>query len=89
MRVGTTKWQKDCVGVRHVFIILIVIIASEMQKYVRSSQTHTLVISCSLGGNYILIKRSEIRTLMFQRYTLNVLQKKYLRTKVCLKIIQE
>lgn len=75
MRAGTTKWQKDSVGGRHVFIILIVMIASEMQKYVKSSQAHTLVIPSLLGGNYILIKRSEIRTLIFQRYTLNVLQK--------------
>ena len=75
MRVGTTKWQKDCVGLRHVFIIIIVLIASEMQKYVKNSQTHTLVISSFLGGNYILIKWSEVRTLIFQRCTLNVLQK--------------
>lgn len=60
--------RRNLWGVRHTFIMLPVIIASEMHKYVKSSQMYTLII-------HSLIMLSNKRTLVFWRYTLNVLQK--------------
>lgn len=56
---GTTKWQKETSGVMSMFIILVVMIVSEMYKYVKTSQIDTLIMFSLLCGNYTWIKLSQ------------------------------
>lgn len=53
------KVAEEIFGVMHTFIVLTVTTASDMHKYVKSSQMYTLIIYGSLCGDYTLVKLSK------------------------------